>query len=226
LPVRLRSTCALAIVLLPALAIVLLLGGCHSADEGSGPRAAPTPIGTLGPGFVDPSAPPSPEATITPSPGSWDGVHPSKGYRVVLLTAGDDPQTKTLATAVREWATAEKVSLKTVDAAGDYVARIADAINLKPDLIISAGNPLVDPLSLVTASHLDQQFLVIGAELAEPTTNVTAATWPGASYRGEGLGTSTAYDPASFTQPRAAAALRAGVAGVLSGHTGIVVWLH
>jgi hypothetical protein len=226
LPVRLRSTCALAIVLLPALAIVLLLAGCRSADDWSGPRAAPTPVGTLGPGFVDPSAPPSPEATITPSPGSWDGVHPSKGYRVVLLTAGDDPQTKTLATAVREWATAEKVSLKTVDAAGDYVARIADAINLKPDLIISAGNPLVDPLSLVTASHLDQQFLVIGAELAEPTTNVTAATWPGASYRGEGLGTSTAYDPASFTQSRAAAALRAGVAGVLSGHTGIVVWLH
>ncbi|MEU4289728.1 hypothetical protein AB0E63_16005 [Kribbella sp. NPDC026596] len=216
--VRLRSACVLA--------IVLALAGCDSTDDWSRPRAEPTPVGTLGPGFVDPAAPPTPEATITPSPGSWDGVHPAKGYRVVLLTAGDDPQTKTLVTAVRDWASTEKVSLKTVEAPSDYLAKIAEAINLKPDLIISAGNALVDPLSLVTASHLDQHFLVIGAELAEPTTNVTAATWPGASYRGEGLGTSTAYDPNSFTLARAAAALRAGAASVLSGHTGIVVWLH
>jgi hypothetical protein len=217
LSVQLRTACALA--------IVLLLGGCHSADDWSGPRAEATPVGALGPGFVDPSAPPSPEATITPSPGSWDAVQPPKGYRVVLLTAGDDPQTKTLVTAVREWATADKVSLKTVEAPGDYVSRIDEAINLKPDLIISAGNALVDPLALVTASHLDQQFLVVGAELAEPTTNVTAATWPGASYRGEGLGTSTAYDPTSFTPVRATAAIRAGVAGVLSHVTGVVIWL-
>lgn len=215
--VRLRSACALA--------IVLALAGCNSTDDWSRPRAEPTPVGTLGPGFVDPAAPPSPEATITPSPGSWDGVRPAKGYRVVLLTAGDDPQTKTLATAVRDWASAEKVSLKTVDAPGDYVTKIAEAINLKPDLIISAGNPLVDPLALVTASHLDQQFLVIGAELAEPTTNVTAATWPGASFRGEGLGTSTPYNPNSFTPTRAATALRAGIAAVLTHHTGIVIWL-
>lgn len=215
--VRLRSACVLA--------IVFLLAGCNSSDDWSRPHADPTPVGTLGPGFVDPSAPPSPEATITPSPGSWDGVRPAKGYRVVLLTAGDDAQTKTLVTGVQDWASAEKVSLKTVDAPGDYVTKIAEAISLKPDLIISAGNPLVDPLALVTASHLDQQFLVIGAELAEPTANVTAATWAGASYRGEGLGTSTAYNPNSFTPDHAAAAVRAGAAAVLSGHTGIIIWL-
>ena len=79
--VRLRSACALA--------IVLALAGCNSTDDWSRPRAAPTPVGALGPGFVDPAAPPSPEATITPSPGSWDGVRPSKGYRVVLLTADE-----------------------------------------------------------------------------------------------------------------------------------------
>ena len=57
----------------------------------------------------------------------------------------------------------------------------------------------------MTASHLDQQFLVLGAELAEPTYNVTAA-------------------PRSPTSaPRSA--LRAGVAAVLHGWTGIVIRL-
>ena len=57
----------------------------------------------------------------------------------------------------------------------------------------------------MTANHLDQQFLVLGAELAEPTENVTAADWAGASFRGEGLGMPSSYDPATFTPsgPRA-----------------------
>jgi basic membrane lipoprotein Med (substrate-binding protein (PBP1-ABC) superfamily) len=224
LHLRLRPARAAAV----ALAIVVLACGCNSADDWSRARAAaPTPVGTLGPGFVNPSAPPSPEATITPSPGSWNDVRPSKGYRVVLLTAGDDPQTQTLVTAVRDWAEDEHVSLKTVKAtaADQYVGRITEAIDLKPDLIVSAGNALVDPLALVTASHLDQQFLLIGAEVAEPTANVTAADWPGASYRGEGLGMSSTYDPKSFTPARATAAIRSGVASVLHGLTGIVIWL-
>ncbi|TCM46831.1 hypothetical protein EV648_105309 [Kribbella sp. VKM Ac-2568] len=36
---------------------------------------------------------------------------------------------------------------------------------------------------------------------------------------------SSTYDPASFALARAAAAVRAGVAGVLNGLTGIVIWL-
>jgi hypothetical protein len=206
-------------------AIALLATGCASADDWSQPRAAaPTPIGALGAGFV-PSVKPSPEATITPRRGSWDGVHPPKDYRVVLLTAGDDPQTTTLVTAVEAWATQEHVSLKTVNGSGDHIARIGAAMDLQPDVIVAAGNDLVDPLAMVTPNHLDQQFLVLGAELAEPTGNVTAADWTGASFRGEGLGASSAYDPTTFTPARAAAAIRAGSASVLTGHTGIVIWL-
>jgi hypothetical protein len=214
-----RRACALLLT-------ATLLCGCGAGDW-SEPHAKPTAIGALGPGFVDPAAPPAPEATITPRPGSWNGVHPSKGYRVVLLTAGEDRATRTLAGAVREWAAQEDASLKTVTAtdAHQFVPSIRKAIDLKPDLVISAGNALVDPLSLVTASHLDQQFLVIGAELAEPTVNVTAADWLGASFRGEGLGMPSAYDAASFTRERAARAIRAGVAAVLNGITGIVVRL-
>ncbi|ONI72213.1 hypothetical protein BWI15_19295 [Kribbella sp. ALI-6-A] len=209
------------------LALTVALTGCGANDDWAGPRVAPSPVGALGNGFVDPKAPPTPEATVTPKPGSWDGVHPSKGYRVVLLSAGGDAQTKTLTDAVTSWAKAEKVDLKTItaDDPAHRIDRITDALGLRPDLIVAAGNSLIDPLALVTANHLDQQFLVVGAELAEPTHNVTAADWTGAAYRGEGLGMSSTYDPASFTPERAGAAIRAGVASVLHGLTGIVVWI-
>ncbi|WP_410597435.1 hypothetical protein [Amycolatopsis sp. lyj-23] len=215
---RLRITGTLA-------AIAVLTGGCGTADDWSTPHPAPTAVGVLAPGFVTTS--PTPEATITPSPGSWDGVRPPKGYRVVLLTAGDDQPTRTLVAAVTDWAGQEGVSLKTVNApdSGRFTESIDEALRLGPDLIISTGKDLLDALALVTASHLGRQFLVLGAELAEPTANVTAANWPGASFRGEGLGTATGYDPASFTPARAAAAVRAGVASVLSGLTGIVIRL-
>jgi len=207
------------------LASLALLAGCAAGDGWSGPHTPPEPVGVLGAGFVEPSATPSPEATITPEPGSWDGVRPSPGYRVVLLTAGEDRPTKTLVAAVRQWADDEDVDLRTVVADDDLVGGITDAMAMGPDLVVSAGNDLVDPLTTVTASHLDQQFLVVGAELAEPTGNVTAVDWSGASFRGEGLGASSTYDPASFTAGRCAAAVRAGVAAVLHDLTGIVVWI-
>ncbi len=152
-------------------------------------------------------------------------MHPSAGYRVVLLTSGSDKPTKTLVTAVRDWSRDEHVELRTVTADGDHINGIVLAMKMKPDLIISAGNDLVDALATVTASHLDQGFLVIGAEVAEPTQNVTAVDWTGASFRGEGLGTPSKYDPASFTTARCATAVRAGVAAVLNDLTGIVYWV-
>jgi hypothetical protein len=207
------------------IATALLVTGCGAGDDWSEPHAKPTARGALGPGFIDPKAPPAPEASITPRPGSWDGVRPSKGYRVVLLTSGGDAATRTLAGAVTRWAEEEDASLKTVTAThpAEFISSITTAMDLAPDLIICAGNDLVDPLALVTANHLRQQFLVIGAEVAEPTENVTAADWTGASFRGEGLGMPDAYDPATFTPERSARAVRAGVAAVLHGITGIVL---
>lgn len=214
-----------AVAVLAATAV--LITGCGSGDDWSRPHAKPSAVGTLGPGFVHPTTRPTPEATVTPQPGSWNGVHPSKDYRVVLLTTGDDAPTKAVVTAVNDWAEDEEVDLRTVVAKDDQdlVPSITRAIDMRPDLIVSAGNNLVDPLALVTASHLAQQFLVVGAELAEPTHNVTAVDWSGASFRGEGLGMSSTYDPASFTAERCADAIRAGVAAVLNDLTGIVVWL-
>ncbi|MEW1722004.1 hypothetical protein [Streptomyces sp. NPDC093109] len=202
-----------------------LVTGCGSGDDWSRPRPERSARGTLGPGFVEPSSSPTPESTVTPRPGSWDGVHPPKGYRVVLLTTGDDRPAKALVAAVGKWAEEEHADLRTVvaDHPSDLIPSITRALDMGPDLIVSAGNDLVDPLALVTANHLAQHFLVVGAELAEPTQNVTAVNWPGAAFRGEGLGASSAYDPGSFTAERCADAVRAGVAAVLNDLTGIVI---
>jgi hypothetical protein len=208
-----------------AITAAVALTACGSGDDWSDPHPKPAPIGTLGAGFIDPSSPPAPEGTVTPSPGSWDSVHPPKSYRVVLLTAGDDAPTKALVAAVQSWAVDEHADLRTLRSGDDPVGSIIKAMDMKPDLIVSAGNDLIDPLALVTPSHLAQQFLVVGAEVAEPTANVTAVDWSGASFRGESLGASSTYDPASFTATRCANAIRAGAAAVLNNLTGIVVWL-
>jgi hypothetical protein len=191
------------------------------------PHAGRRPIGALSSGFVDAAAPPAPEGMIRPRPGSWDAVRPPHGYRVVLLTAGDDPATTILVAAGKQWARAEHVRIETVVVTeAEAVDGIVQAMDLGPDLVVCAGNALVDALALVTASHLDQQFLVVGAQLPEPTVNVTAAIWRGASSRGREVpDTVSSFDPDAFTPEHAGAAIRAGVASVLSDLTGIVIWL-
>lgn len=214
--------------LLAAATLTVVLGGCAISEDTSMLQSQRRPIGMLGPGFIDPASPPAPESTIRPKPGSWDAVHPPRGYRVVLLTAGTDSATRTVVTGVKEWANAEHVTLQTVVAEDPrlFVDAIVEAMTLTPDLIISAGNSLVDPLALVTASHLDQQFLVVGAQLPEPTVNVTAAIWQGASSRGSEVpDTNASFHLDAFTRPRVSAAVRAGVASVLHDITGIVISL-
>ena len=216
------------VALVAAATLAVVVSEYASSKNSPRPRAARRPIGTLGPGFFNPAAPPPPEGMITPRPGSWDAVHPPRGYRVVLLTAGNDAETTTLVTAVNRWARVEDVVMKTVAVTQPdrFVDGIVEAMRLKPDLVICTGNALVDPLALVTASHLEQQFLVVGAQLPEPTVNVTAAVWQGASSRGGEVPDTAAIDPDAFTLEHAAAAIRAGVASVLSELTGIVIWLN
>jgi hypothetical protein len=219
-PFRARSAAALAAALLTA----VFLSSC-APDPWAGPRPEPSAVGVPAAGF-HPAEPPAPEATVEPTTGSWDGVHPAPGYRVVLLTSGDDAATTSLVDAVESWAGERDVALRTVDADdSDPVTAIVEAMELEPNLIVSAGNALIDPLALVSANHLDVPFLIVGAELAEPTSNVTAVDWAGAGFRGEGLTSSTTFDPATFTPERTAAAIRAGVTAVLTGLTGVVIWI-
>src|SRR5262245_17935939 len=224
----LRELCVRYDALVAAAALAIIVGGCASSKDTLENQPERRRVSTLGSGFIDAAALPAPESTIRPRPGSWDAVHPPRGYRVVLLTAGDDTATATLVTAVKQWAEAEQVSLETVAVTEPrrFVDGIVEAMELTPNLVICAGNALVDALALVTASRLDQQFLVVGAQLPDPTVNVTAAIWRGASSRGsEVLDTSASFDPDSFTPRHASTAIRAGVASVLTDITGIVIWL-
>lgn len=167
----------------------------------------------------------TPEATVQPASGSWAGVTPPAGYRVVLISAGKDEATNAVVDAVRTWAANTDVELTTMAAVDDdHVERqINRAVAKKPDLVLGAGSGVVDVFSLLTAQNLAQQFLVIGAELPEPTGNVTSVVWPGANFRGTGLSAVDGQDDASFTPARTGDAIMAGVASVLHGTTGIVI---
>ena len=215
-----------------AVAGVALAAVALSACGPHGDAPAPTPtalsdVAPLGPGFLGGNPTPTPEATVSPEAGSWAGVEPPAGYRAVLIAAGDDAASTTVADAVERWARAESVDLRVLNAGhDDDVAEHLDAaVALEPDLVLGAGDGVVDVFTLLTPQHLSQKFLVIGAELPEPTENVSSVIWPGAAFRGSGVGTSGDIDPATFTPSRADDAVRAGVAGVLHGLTGIVLSL-
>jgi hypothetical protein len=210
--------------------VAAVLAGCTGV--GVTPEATPTAadlsdVRPLGAGFLGSDPSPSPEATVSPRRGSWDGVVPPRGYRVVLITAGDDAQVVTVSDAVERWADSSAVDLEVRHAAHDDEVedRIDDAVAERPDLVIGAGDEVVDVFTLITPQHLAQRFLMIGVELPEPTENVSSVIWPGAAYRGSGVGTSGDIDPESFTAERSDEAVRAGVASVLHGLGGIVVSL-
>lgn len=230
------------VVALIALATSLVCGGCGVVksyvgddDPPVAPAATGSPtsvaVGTLGPGFWDPADPPPPEGTFTPSPQSWSDVSPPAGYAVTLVvdaaSAESETETSTLRYAVQAWAAQHQVDLHEVVArrASSYVDSLQKAIDARPDVVVVIGHGLVDPLAQVSAPNLETQFLVLGAEIAEPTNNVTAVDWKGAMFRGEGLGLPSDYDPSTFTPERAADAVAAGTAAVLSGVTGFVVML-
>jgi len=211
--------------------VCLLLGGCATAPPvASVPTSAATGVpgvAALGAGFLGDVTAPTPEATVNPEPGSWDGVEPPVGYRVVLISAGDDSGTATLAGAVQDWAARSGVQLERLTASTDdeVEAQINTAVLRDADLVIGAGNAVVDVFALLTPQHLAQQFLVVGAELPEPTENLTAVVWEGATFRGTGLSAASDYDETTITAGRADDAVTAGVASVLHGHTGIVLRL-
>ncbi|MGA1838785.1 BMP family ABC transporter substrate-binding protein [Herbiconiux sp. 11R-BC] len=219
----------LGVLAVASLAAALLTGcGATAATPTPTPTDAAALLTPLGAGFIGSASPsPSPEATVTPEPGSWAGVTPPVGYRVTLISAGTDAATTTVVQAVADWAAGAHVALTTLSASNDEeVGTLFDeAVAAGSDLIVGAGNGVIDTFMLVTAQYLDQQVLVVGAELPEPTANVTSVVWPGAVFRGTGLGTSGDLDPASVTPERTADAIEAGVASVLHGHTGIVVYL-
>ncbi|MGY2873298.1 hypothetical protein ACVW00_000488 [Marmoricola sp. URHA0025 HA25] len=217
-------------------ATVLLLTRTDDMDW-SAPHSAPRADGHLAEGFNAPDLDSYYSSqVINPDPETWDKVRPASDYRVLVLAAGKDantaqtPQVAILVGAVKRWAKADarvKLKVRYLDDPHAFVQDIDNAAKGDhADVIVTAGNSLVDPVAAVSANYAGderQQFLVLGAEVAEPTINIAATDWTGSAYLGEGLDESLSYDPAAVTAPRAYAALRAGVAAVLSGYTSVIV---
>ncbi len=160
---------------------------------------------------------PVPEATITPDGASWTEQAPPPGFTVTLVVAGDhqggDQQTvEAVARAVREWARRSEVALTEVTAADqqDATVRTRDATEAGDDLIIGVGAELPLAWDRYTAQELDQQFLMLGVQLPEPTANVTAVIWQDIPFN---------------RTPPAAQAVSIGVTSVLRHVTGVVLQL-
>jgi len=232
-----RTALAAAAFLAIVTAVVLVLSTRSDALDWSSPHHAPHAEGPLDPGFHAPAVDSFYSSqVIDPDPETWTQVRPSGDYRVLVLAAGKDehtaqnPQVAILVDAVEKWATAEsrvKLKVRYLPDPNTYIQGLDHAATKDhADLIITAGNSLVDPVAAVSANYAGedpQQFLVLGAEVAEPTANIAATDWVGSAYLGEGLEESRYYHPAAVTAPRAYAALRAGVAAVLSGYTSVIV---
>ena len=236
---RRRAAMLVLVVVLAAVAaaawLVLTPRGGHAEAVSGDPGSSAA--GSLAPGFHAPGVDTFYSGQVVePDPETWTDVRPPAGYRVLVLAQGTDestprdPQVKILVDAAQRWARDEARVDLTVRYLGDphtYIDEIdRAAMSGEADIIVTAGNGLVDPVAVVSANYAGedpQQFLVLGAEVAEPTTNIAATDWQGSSYLGEGAPETDYYDPSAVTPPRAYAALRAGTAAVLSGYTSVIV---
>lgn len=213
---------------LAAAAVALTLAACGAAAPGTAPHdgASPAPLTGFAARFVGSSHRPAPEATVRPTPGTWDDVAAPAGFSMIVVARGGDATTATLTDAVEHYAETHGTDLTVLPARDDdeVEQRIDEAVAAAPDLVVGVGDGVVDVFSLITAQYLETDFLLVGAQLPEPTHNVTAVVWPGAEFRGTGLGNATAR-PNAVTPDRAREAVAAGAASVLHDLTGIVIEL-
>ncbi|MWB97937.1 hypothetical protein [Agromyces seonyuensis] len=164
----------------------------------------------------------APQRTIAPVPGSWDDVEPDAGYSAVLIAAESDPTAEVLIGAAAEWAASRGLRLEVLGIPDDggLDAALAEAAEVRPDVVIGAGIDVVEEFAQATAEHPDQQYLVLGAQLPDPTGNLTAVVWDGADSDGRDGGEPST---AAVTPIRAEDAAAAGIAAVIDGNTGVVV---
>jgi nucleotide-binding universal stress UspA family protein len=210
-----RAAAVLIAVLLSSTACTSV-GGQDTAAHSSDPEAS----GSFWEG-IDPA----PESTVAPPPDAAEGVAVPEGYEVVVVARRDDPQASTLVEAARAWAEAHGVTATVREVAEDEIEQILVDETGAADVVVGAGPGVVDVFSLVTAQMLERQFLVLGAQLPEPTKNVTAVVWPGASFRGTGISETGSDTGSGTTAERAESGVAAGIAAILSGRTGIVLQL-
>lgn len=211
-----------AALVVAAGASALLLAACVAVephDPAAPPTgAAPAPTGTL-------SAVPAPGRTIDVTP---NGSPDTRGSQIAVVVPDDGEATRTLRAAVRAFAEQNGLLLEEfVAPAGDagVDGAFADAVAAEPDVVVGLGEGVVDVFAYETAQWLDLQFLLLGAQTAEPTSNVTAVVWNGATSRGSGAPADGELDAGSVTASRAGDAIASGLSSVSEGVTGVVLHL-
>lgn len=227
---RTRSSRATATA--SAVAATLVLASVLTACAGSTGTALTGPPSVAG-GSAAPTgsaetARPAPGATSTPDPGSWTTSVAPAGFTITVVSAmapGADPEVDAAVEAIRAQAGAATVGTATIppgsSGSGDPFAEVlADS----PDLVVVLGPELLDAADRSSASNLGQQFLIVGAQLPEPTANVTAVVWPGAAARRADEPRAVPNGMPEVAQ-RAGDALQAGLAALLEDTTGGVLVL-
>lgn len=163
--------------------------------------------------------PPAPGRTIEASPPAMEDLD---DYRMAVVVPDDSDESQTLLDATREFAASSGAELVEFQAAATGDDPIGDAFEeaagADADVVVGLGEGVIDVFDFETAKILDQEFLIIGGQVAEPTHNVTAVIWPGATSR-------EPADGESVTVPRGRDALGAGIDSIRGGVTGTVLRL-
>ena len=162
--------------LLTAAALVLMLAGCGASDPAPGADHAADQA-------EDAYAPvPEPGRTIEATPPA-EAVDVS-GWRIAVVVPDGDTATQTLLSAVGE--SADRNGAHVEEFGGDVDVAFADALDADADVVIGLGEGTSDVFAYEASQWLDREFLILGAQAAEPTDNVTAVIWEGATSRGSG----------------------------------------
>ncbi|WP_200330464.1 hypothetical protein [Leucobacter sp. L43] len=217
---RLRTnTCAVAL----SVALGLGLAGCSVSSAG-------TPVGseTTSGSASEPSGPSEPTPAPLAPGATLDatslGALPDwvADWQVTVITTGDAPSV-VVTDAMQRFASEHRFGAEVIvtDDPRTALAQVLDgaADSQSPDLIIGVGPATAGAFDLLSAASLDQQFLMLGTQLAEPTDNVTAAVWPGAEDRAVFADRPPAF---SARAAEADAAIRAGITAAATGWSGYV----
>ena len=192
------------------------------------PSGVPDPRDTASPTGEAQAIVPEPGRTIPATP--TETLEALGGYRIAVVTRDNSPSSTALLDAARRFAQERDAALLEFPADVPDIdgvdAALDRALDADPDLIVGLGAGVVDLFSFKTAQLLEREFLVVGAQLAEPTDNVTAVIWEGATSRGSAASADGTLDDGTFTEERGFDAFAVGVASVDAGVTGVVLHLE
>ena len=207
--------------------LAMTLTACAAPESGFSAAertASPVPLGST----TDSVSPPQPapgrtvEAVVPADAGDLRGV------RIAVVVPDEGATSRALQEGLRGFAEVNGLVVEEFLATGDAAsvdAAFAQALEAEPHIVVGLGAGAVDVFAYNSSQWLDQDFLLIGAQVAEPTSNVAAVIWEGATSRGSGAPADGNLDDTAITPSRAAEAVSVGLATVMSGESGIVLHL-